>query len=363
MRLPSGYGGITKLSGNRRNPWRVRITAGWELDPENGKVKQICKTIGYYPTKKEAMNALSKYNMNGRCDFSDLTFGETYQQWAERKFEEISPSNVNGYKAAFKLCEPLQDVRFSELKLAQMQKIIDEAVKNGKKYPTLKKLKTLFNQMFDYAVQNEMISKDKHVVEYLNIGKPEKSEKHYRFSDEEIEKLWQNSGDEYVSVILMLIYSGIRPGELFDLKSKNVNTEEKYFRIEKGKNRNAIRNVPIHEKIFPFFEKWLNKNTEYLVTKRNGKKIDFAKNHGQYTQNYWKPQLKKIGALNYVNENGEMHEHAPHDTRHTFTTMWKEKQLNESVRRKIQGHGGTDVGENVYTHVSMKIMQTELNKL
>ena len=38
MRLPNGFGSVHKLPGNRRNPYRVRITIGWKInnkrDPE-----------------------------------------------------------------------------------------------------------------------------------------------------------------------------------------------------------------------------------------------------------------------------------------------------------------------------------------
>ena len=31
MRLPNGYGSISKLSGKRRKPWIVRITDGFDI--------------------------------------------------------------------------------------------------------------------------------------------------------------------------------------------------------------------------------------------------------------------------------------------------------------------------------------------
>ena len=40
MRLANGVGSVYKLSGNRRNPYIVRKTIGWEIDPESGKTKQ-----------------------------------------------------------------------------------------------------------------------------------------------------------------------------------------------------------------------------------------------------------------------------------------------------------------------------------
>ena len=361
MRLPSGYGGVSKLPGKRRRPWRARVTIRWDINPTTGKATQIFRTIGYYETKALALNALAEYSVHPFEISPDVTFAEVYDRWANKKFDEVSHSNIAGYKAAYNLCTPIYDVRFCDLKLYHLQGVVDTANKN---YPTLKKLKILFNQVFDYAVQNEIIGKDKHVVEYLNIGKPTKSDKHYRFTHEEINTLWRWAPqNEYVQLILMLIYSGVRPGELFNVKSEHVNLEEKWFYIEKGKNDNAVRKVPIHEKTLPFFIHWASKKNEYLVTQHNGAQFRFDTNHGQYTDSYWTPILRDMGILSYKNEKGDIKDHTPDDTRHTFTTMWREKRLDEAMRRKIQGHSGKGIGEIVYTHFELQLLREELNKL
>lgn len=379
MKLPNGYGSVHKLSGKRRKPWAVRKTDSWEYyykgtdtlaknpTPEeinSGKVtaKRSYKYIGYYETRQQALQALAQFNTNPFDIQPDITFEEAYKKWSAKKFEEISNSNVSGYQAAYKLCADLYKMPLSEIKLSHLQGVVDSS---GKNYPTLKKMKILFNQLFDYAVMNDIIGKDKHIVEYLNIGQAEKSNKHYRFTDAEIETLWRwSEGNEYVQVILMLIYSGARPGELFNTKKCNVNLEERYFYIEKGKTVNAARKIPIHDKVLPFYEYWMQKNdTEYLVTQINGDKIRFDTNHSQYTETYWKPLLNDMGILKYKNDKGEIKEHTPDDTRHTFTTMWKEKRLDEAMRRKIQGHSGKGIGEMVYTHFELEKLREELNKL
>lgn len=355
MKLPNGYGNVSKLPGNRRKPWRARKTAGWEL----GKQKYV--TVGYYATRNEALQALGEYNANPYTIDNKITFAQVYEKWSDRKFDEISQSNISGYKAAYKICEDIKDMKFCDIKLSHLQGVVDSS---GKNYQTLKKLKVLFNQLFDYAVQNEIIGRDKNIVEYVNIGKAVKSDKHYRFTNQEIETIWRwSEKNEYVQVILMLIYSGVRPGELFDLKRSNVNLDEKWFYIERGKNENAARKVPIHDKTLSFFEHWYNKENEYLITQINGSKIDFKNSHGQFTESYWTPLLQDMGILIYKNDKGEDREHTPDDTRHTFTTMWKEKQLDESIRRKIQGHSGKGIGEQVYTHYELEILRNELNKL
>ena len=362
MRLPNGFGNVSKLSGKRRNPWRARKTAGWTIDPETQKAKQEYITIGYYPSRQLALQALSEYNANPYdLDANKITFAEVYDKWAAKKFEEVSDSNVNGYKASFKMCEAIHDMKFADLKLAHLQGVVDNS---GKNHPSLKKLKILFNQLFDYAVMHEVIPKDRHIVEYLDIGKGEQSTKHYRFTGAEIDTLWRwADGNEYVQVILMLIYSGVRPGELFNTKSSSVDLEEKFFTIEKGKTVNAARKVPIHDKTLPFFEHWMSKGNEYLITNLSGGKFQFDTNHSAYVDSFWSPILKDIGILEYTNAKGETAEHLPDDTRHTFTTMWKEKKLDEAMRRKIQGHSGKGIGEIVYTHFELEKLKEELNKL
>lgn len=62
MRRPNGGGAIYKLSGNRRRPWAIRITTGWE----NGKQKY--KMLGYYESKEEAEMALVDYYAFGEIE-------------------------------------------------------------------------------------------------------------------------------------------------------------------------------------------------------------------------------------------------------------------------------------------------------
>ena len=362
MRLPNGYGNISKLPGNRRKPWRVRMTTGWGVDSVTGNAKQLYKTVGYYATKQEALKALaeyhdSPYDVNKR----QTTFAKVYELWSDRKFAEISNSNINGYKASYKLCSSLYDMPINDIKLRHLQEVIDNS---GKGTPTKKKIKILFNQLFDYATMHEIIPSTNHCVQYVNIGKAVRSTLHYRFTDAEIDTMWQwSEKNDYVQLILMMIYSGVRPGELFNLRSEDVYIDNAYFYVRKGKNDNAIRKVPIHNKTLPFFKNWLSKGNEYLLTNLSGGKFNFDINHSSYTDVFFTPVLKEMGILYYVNEDHETKAHLPDDTRHTFTTMWKEKRLDESMRRKIQGHSGKGIGEIVYTHYDMQKLLEELNKL
>lgn len=62
MKLPNGYGSITKLTGNRRKPWMARVTCDETYDEMKHDYVRKRIVLGYYPTKKAALEALSIYN-------------------------------------------------------------------------------------------------------------------------------------------------------------------------------------------------------------------------------------------------------------------------------------------------------------
>ncbi len=167
MRLPNGYGGVVKLSGNRRRPYAARITTGWHINDITGKRIQHYQILGYAPTRSEALQILARYN-NYPIDGETLklTFREIYLRWSEEKFPTISHSNIKGYRAAFATCENIADMPFHNLRLNDLQQVIDHS---GKNYPTLKKIRVLFNQLYSYAMKHEIVSKD--YSAYVNISK------------------------------------------------------------------------------------------------------------------------------------------------------------------------------------------------
>ena len=356
MKLPNGFGNINKLSGNRRNPFRARVAVGYLDDG-----KRIWQTIGYYAKYKEALQALADYHRDPFSLGGDITFAELYEQWAREKFEKISSSNATGYKACFSHCAQLHDMPLKHIKLHDMQEVIRNCHRG---YQTLKKIKSFLSQLYDYAIMHDMISREYDKTEYIDVGKKTESKKHYKFKTDEVEALWKwSKNNEYVQMILMMIYNGARPGEFFSVKKKDVNLEQRYFEVRDGKNEFAKRRVPIHHKTLPFYMEWMKKPGENLITKHNGTGFDLQSGHAQFIESYWEPVLRDVGILTYKDPDGEEHNHLPHDTRHTFTSMWKEKKLDETFRRKIQGHSGKGIGEQVYTHIDMEKLIEEIDKL
>ena len=302
MKMANGVGTVYKLPGNRRNPYIVRKTIGWEIDIKTGKHKQTYITIGYAPTRAKGLEMLMDYNKNPYdIEASKTTFEEVFEKWSAEKFPTISASNVKGYQASYKCCQLLHKRIFKELKLKDLQSVIDTC---GKNYPTLRKLKVLLNQMYEYAMKYELCNKD--YSQYIDILKfknknPNKTDRK-PFTENEINALWTQQNNIYAQIVLMLIYSGVRVSELLDLKCKDVNIKEHYFKVVESKTDNGIRIVPIHNKTYPIFKKWYSEDCEYLLHTPDGKHFTYR----NYYDSYWTPVMELIGCS-----------HKPHDTRHT----------------------------------------------
>lgn len=102
MKLPNGFGSISKLPGNRRCPYQVKKTVGWHIDEKTNKRVQERIIIGYAKTRNEGIQMLADYNNNPfDTKAAKMTFSEVFEAWSKRKYQTISKSNINGYNASY----------------------------------------------------------------------------------------------------------------------------------------------------------------------------------------------------------------------------------------------------------------------
>lgn len=352
MRLPNGFGSVYKLSGNRRKPWAARITTGWTFEEEEQKSYPIYKFIGYFKTRQEALSALVRYHEDPFDFHSDtITFAEVFDRWSTEYFETATRQNINRYTAAYRLCEPLYTMKYKDIKLDHLQKIVDDS---GKNTPTLKNLKALFGVLCDFAIKHEIVTADKRqYVRYVDISKPgnPNSRNKKRFSNDEISVLWKlvGAGNEDAEIAIILIYTGLRINELLALTKEHVHIDEHWIHIEQSKTSSGIRDVPIADKIFPIIQKWFKRDSAYLLCRSDGKHITYR----TFIEYQWEPLMKTLGPT----------EHKPHDTRRTCISLLTEAEVDPRILRQIVGHKGETIAEKYYTDIAMSVKLEAINKI
>ena len=245
MKRANGSGTVYKMKHKPlRKPYRAVVTIGYD---ENGKCKR--KTIGYYAKSKEAWDALSEYGIYPeKFETKKVLFSECWR-WMiadkERKGIDVKKGGYSTAQAKLTIWnKPIQ-----EIKLVHLQAIIDENSHLSRSSIAII-LKGL-NGAFESAIKNDVIIKN--YASLLELKPAEKSNIHKPFTEEEIQVIWDHVHMDIAKLLLMYIYSGMRPIELLSIKIENVHLDKRYViggvKTKAGKDRL----IPIADCVMPFY--------------------------------------------------------------------------------------------------------------
>lgn len=341
MKRANGTGSITKLSGNRRKPWRVRVAI------KNAMGRFFRVDLGCFKTKKEAVEALAKYQTNPRdLSLDKLTFKDVFNKWATYEFPLLSVTRQTVYNRIFSRCFTLHDKRFRDLRHTDFASILDENT-----YSIGVEIKNLFSKVSKFAMRNDLIEKDySQFLEYRKKHEP-KREKQI-FTREEIDKLWDNIYKyEEIDTTLVMIYSGLRIGEIMNIKKENVDLEKWVIKGAGIKTDAGKRRViPIHSRIYKLLlNRFKFTENEYLFNFSGETK-------GSKQMHYRRALFRIVDEL-------ELQYHSAHDCRHTFATLLNNADANGTSIKDLMGHNYFEFTEGTYTHKSIEELRKAIEKI
>lgn len=313
MKNPNGYGCVKKLSGRRRRPYVFVVTKEGKQTP-----------VSYFATRMEALIYQADYAKTHKlCPLSSekqMTFRELFFRWlpVHQERSAPSPSAVCGYRNAFRHCEVLHDKPIHKIKYPHVQAVIDTMRRSGLSYSSAKKVRSLLTLLFRHA--KRMGWCDQSFEKLIHLGRNTPVRPHKPFTRQKINRLWAALDAPYADTALILLYTGLRIGELLHIKTSDVNRRQKVIHVRQSKTAAGIRQIPIHPRIWPLIEKRLGTAMDYLVETPEGRSMTYPK-----YMTAWKRVMKKI--------RGE--KHTPHDCRHTFATLLDNEDVNEAAKKRI----------------------------
>lgn len=351
-RRARGTGTISK-DPRYKNQWRALAPPA--IKGTNGKC------IGHFATVKEAQQALDAYMHEQRPDLYNAELCKIYDLWSAKHFPELSDSGVQGYRAAYKSIAELSHYKFRELKTADFQRCVDEQEGKGASRSKLEKIRQLCSQLCKYAMQNDLITKN--YAEFVKLPKQEKKEKQI-FTPADRAVLWAHSNDKRVQIILTMIYTGFRIGEITAIRLSDVHLNEGYMvggeKTEAGKNRA----VPFPEgvpEIECFVREWLLEAESDTLLGMNS----------EYLRKYmFYPVLAELGLIDppiksvktgkdlYINPRL-----TPHSTRHTFASLGAEAGMPPEILQKIIGHADYSTTADIYVHQDIAALSAGMRKI
>ena len=340
MRLPPKTGTVYKLKGNRRNPWVAKKWVGTKINDEKKTARPVYAVIGTYPRKTDAIRALMQASMSPEEANSEITLEQVYSEWSARKFPDISETLSRSYKNAFAYLAPLHRIPLADLRTSDYELTVER----GNVPRTVRRnVQFVLNGIYSYAIAHDYVTKN--VSDYTDFQADTEAQIVRKiFTAEEVETLFTSS-DVKDQMMLVGIYTGMRPSEIVGLKRSEVDLEHGFFQIIGTKTKSGHnRRFPIHRDILSIVE------TSYLKSANLGvTEVFLSDRHKAFSYGTYQAHVKKAG-------------HTPHDTRHSFITYAKLSNMDQTAVKRIVGHSDRDVTSGVYTHLDDAFLQSEMEK-
>lgn len=312
----NGSGTIYKMSGNRSAPYGIR----------RGGIY-----LGSARTYAEAQKILERATDLDINDKYNLTFAQVYERWKPVHAREVK--SMDTYKSAFKACPELHGQRFRDLRKSDFQAVVLRLEQEGKSKSTCEKMLQLFGQLSTWAL-DECIVNQNHARNVTTTA----LQKSVRqpFPDLTIKAI-QKSKSPVAEIVMILIATGARPGELFS--APLVNCHDNYFiggsKTEAGQNR-VIPVAPLGLPAYTALRRRaMESHCAYLIDAYKGNRTV-----ANFTKRDFKTFMAELGCEGYTTYN----------CRHTFATLAVRAGVPQHQLMQIIGHVDAKTTD-LYTHM------------
>ena len=209
----------------RGNTWTAIWTTGYYVEAtEVGEtprrvLHQKRKWKGGFKTKTAALAyAANPEPEREKCP----TLRSYYNGWEAADYQDLSKSKQTAFRIAWGKLEAIADRAMDAITITDLQSAVDGKAQT---YYPAKDMKTLLSHLFKRAVAEGHARTN--LADFIRL--PSLDEKEMQpFAETELKKLWDayGAGDHVVGFILLMVYSGMMPGELLSLKGDMVDFEK-----------------------------------------------------------------------------------------------------------------------------------------
>lgn len=228
----------TGTAYKRGKTWQVEVRV---RASDSGRL--IKRTKGGFRTKTEALAYVPV--LKGAPLEKPRTLSDYYATWSGRAMERLSDSKQTAYRIAWSKLQPVALSDIKTLSVTHLQSVIDE--KAPSYYPA-RDMRVLLSHLYKLAMADGVVSTN--LAQLVALPALEESEP-VPFTEIELRALWRSyeAGDGFVGYILLMIYSGMMPGELLKCRSDMIDWEQHRI-VGSGLKTKKRKETPI---VFPSF--------------------------------------------------------------------------------------------------------------
>ena len=208
----NGQGSAYKRGGTWTAVWTLGFTA------EDGRLHQHRRTKGGFRTKKDAL----AYASNPGTDAPRIpTLSEYWQTYESADLTTLSQSKQTAFKIAWNKLGSIAFKEIGSITIGDLQAVINE--KAPTYYPA-KDMKTVLSHLYKRAVAEGTARTN--LTDFIKLPALDEKEQ-TPFSEVELHKLWTSygNGEHFLGFVLLMIYTGMMPGELLKLTTDAIDME------------------------------------------------------------------------------------------------------------------------------------------
>lgn len=330
---------VTTRSGKVK--YRAEVVLGYYM-ASDGKLKK--RTVSReFERKKDAVLTLPELMRHkGTLPLHVPNLMELHDTYMNgHEYKHLSKSQQDKLSYAWKRLSPLHMRKIDTLTVPDMQCTIDAATDT---YYPARDMKVMLSHLYEIAIKHEYVQYNK--TEWIDL--PSKSDKlPEALNTDEIQLLWDDynsTSDTITGYILIMIYAGLRYGELAGLLKENIHLDAEYPYMVGGEKTEAGRNreIPIIEKIEPI--------VRTMYDRCDVKLLEMSED--TFRKAYW-AKIDSLGIRHLP----------PQICRHTYFSLLTAAGIAPGIITKTGGHTDYRTTLKHYVKLSIKDKYDALNNV
>ena len=204
----------------RGKTWTAVATVSYYVD-DDGKKHQLRRTKSGFRMRNEALDYCKTLKLGTAADRPVPKLDEYWRLYSQGDMLKLSASKQCAYRIAWKRCKSIMYTPVDRLTVSDLRSVVSN---NATTYYPARDMKSLLSHLFTLAAADRNADRD--LPDFIIL--PELNEKERTpFTDEEQAALWRlyDSGDHRAALPLIMIYTGMMPGEMQALRHEMVDIE------------------------------------------------------------------------------------------------------------------------------------------
>lgn len=285
----------------------------------------------------------------------------------------VRQNTKDGYEYMLKhhIENRLFQMQIGNVKVSDVKNWAIQAQMAGYAYSTIAHVKSILNQAFQMAYEEDIIRKNPCTFKLSSVISSNPKE---RFAmTENQQKLWldfiknDKTYSKYYDQYVILLVTGLRISEFCGLTLKDLDFDNrriridhqliqvfgKGYRIEKPKTEKGVRYIPMTNAVFASLQSILNsrpKSKTEIIVDGYSNFLFLTKDGNPESKNSIERRTRRILAKYNKLHDEPLPNITPHIFRHTFCSNMANAGMNVNYLKYLMGHSKVTTTLDVYTH-------------